>query len=112
MITQATAARIWNCYREIAAAEKLLADMSEEEAKRPGDRHEPELRDVFGRRQKLQLGVPSGENGHRLFDVDAELAKSVIRAHIAKKESELVSANEQARIELDTQSPRGPQDAV
>ena len=102
MITQKTAERIWSAYREIEAGEKLLADMAAIRAEpfSDRDRHAPTLKDAFGRARHLQLGIPSGENGHRIFDVAPELAESVIRAHIAKKQVELVEANEQARIEL------------
>ena len=100
MITQETAARVWNCYREIEAAEKLLKDMADGMDKWEQDKHAPTLKDAFGRRRQLQLGIPSGENGHRIYDVDPLLAQSVIRAHIGKKQAELVQANEQARIEL------------
>jgi len=102
MITQKTAADIWHCYREISASEKLLADMAKEKKNNRDDQHSPSLRDAFGRRRCLQLGVPSGEDGHRLFQVAEDLAESVIRAHIAKKRAELVETNERARIELDT----------
>lgn len=102
MITQETAAALWCAYREIAASEKLLADMKEEREKpfTDRDKYAPTLKDAFGRKQQLQLGIPSGSNGHRIFDVNPELAESVIRAHIAKKQAELVEANERARIEL------------
>lgn len=102
MITQDTASAIWTAYREIESAKKLLADM-EAERKKPFsdiDKHAPTLKDAFGRRQHLQLGIPSGETGHRLFQVSPQLAESVIRAHIATKEAELAEANERARIEL------------
>lgn len=102
LITQDTAAAIWEAYREIAAAEKLLADMATER-NRPfnyDEKHAPTLKDAFGRRRNLQLGIPSGENGHRLFDVAPELAESVIRAHVAKQQAALAEANERARIEL------------
>ena len=102
MITQATAEAIWSCYREIAVAEKLLADMAEEAKRNHRDPHEPRLRDAFGRRRQLQLGVPSGENCHRLMDVSPMLAESIIRAHIAAKQAELVECNERARVELET----------
>lgn len=102
MITQKTAARIWDCYREIGAAEKLLEDMAEA-AKQNRDEPFPErLQDAFGRRRPLQLGVPSGKDSHRIFNVAPNLAESVIRAHIANKKAELIEANEQARIEIDT----------
>lgn len=105
MITAETAARIWNCYREIDAAKKLIEDMNDSIK---SDRDSPEagsLHDAFGRRRHLQLGVPSGDNSHRLFSVEPKLALSVINAHIANKQAELVAANEQARIELDAKEP-------
>lgn len=104
MITQQTASDIWSAYREIECAEKLLADMEAERNKPFSEcsKHEPTLKDAFGRRRNLQLGIPSGETGHRLFDVQPQLAESVIRAHIAQKKSELAQANERARIELNT----------
>lgn len=104
MITQATASRIWIAYNEIEKAEKLIAEM--EEAARAG--RDPNPRDPFGQRRNLQLGVPYGsDNAHRLFDVRPELAKSVIRAHIAEKQADLVAANEQARIELTAPENQG-----
>lgn len=100
MISQETAGRIWNCYREIQAAEKLLGDMAESEKEYSDDVRAETLKDAFGRRRNLQLGVPSSDSCHRLLDVAPSLAKSVINAHIANKRSELAEANEQARIEL------------
>ena len=99
MITQETAAAIWTAYREIETAEKLLADMAAEQ-KWEHDKTAPTLKDAFGHKQHLQLGIPSGSNSHRLFQVPPQLAGSVIRAHIASKKAELAAANEQARIEL------------
>lgn len=114
MITQETAARIWQAYREIETAEKLLTDMAavrEQEHMRQAEaKYAPTLRDAFGRRQQLQLGVPSGENGHRIFDVSPVLAESVIKAHIANKQKELVEAQESARMEL--LSDTTPQEAT
>jgi len=101
MIAKETAARIWNCYREIETAHKLLEKMEVLKNKYPHDPTAQKLKDAFGRAQDLQLGVPSGENSHRLFSVSPELGKSVIESHIARKQAELVDANEQARIELD-----------
>jgi hypothetical protein len=100
MITRDTAAAIWNAYREIEAAEKLLADMTQERERLSVDKHAPTLRDAFGRVRQLQLGIPHGESGHRLLDVSPVLAESVIRAHIQNKRAELAEANERARIEL------------
>ncbi|XVJ69911.1 MAG: hypothetical protein HEQ39_09815 [Rhizobacter sp.] len=100
MITQDTAVAIWHAYREIDAGEKLLADMAKERERQMADKHAPTLRDAFGHLRQLQLGIPSGENSHRLFQVSPVLAESVIRAHIQNKRTELVEANERARIEL------------
>ena len=72
------------------------------------DKTAPTLKDAFGRRRHLQLGIPSGENSHRLFDVPPPLAESVIRAHLAEQRKQLLLANERARIELrDLPSPEG-----
>ena len=98
MITKETAARIWTCYREIAAGKSLLEDAEKNLARDP--KEDPFPRDPFGRKAGLQLGIPSGQNTHRLFDVPPKLALSMIRAHIAEQERQLVEANEQARIEL------------
>lgn len=102
MIKKETVERIWCCYREIEAAEKLIADLDAAQ-NAPFADHEkfaPTLKDAFGRRRHLQMGIPSGESAHRIYDVHPELAQSVIRAHIAKKQAELAEANECARIEL------------
>lgn len=118
MITRNTAAEIWECYREIAAAKKLLRDMDKERERvaRDGqqDAFEPKLADAFGRRRNLQLGIPCGDNGHTLYAVAPELAESVIRAHIANQQARLVAANERARIELDVvgePTPEAPANA-
>ena len=96
MISQETAAQIWKCYSEIEKGQKLLSEM-EEAIKRGVD---PNPHDRFGRQRCLSLGIPHGESGQMLMDVRPNLALSIIRAHIAEKEKELVEANEQARIEL------------
>lgn len=101
MISQETAGRIWNCYREIVAGEKLLKDMEESEKEYRDDVRAKTLKDAFGRQRHLQLGVPSGDDCRTLLNVAPELGKSVIRAHIENKRAELAEANEQARIELD-----------
>ena len=102
MITQETASAIWSAYREIEASNKLIEDMAAERSRPFSDdeKHAATLKDVYGRKRHLELGIPSGQNGHRIYGVSPELAESVIRAHIAKKQAELVEANERARIEL------------
>ncbi len=99
MITKETAARIWKCHQEMEVGNKLIEDMKE--AMERGE--DPNPRDPFGDRRALQLGVPSGENGRRLFNVQPRLAISVIQAHVANQMAELAEANEQARIELESQ---------
>ena len=97
MITKETACSIWCAYDEIAKGEELLKKLEEAAREaRPVD-----LRDAFGRQRNLQLGIPHGENGHRLLDVHPRLAASIIRAHIAEKKTVLANLQECARVELD-----------
>ena len=97
-ITMETAARLWKCHREIEIAKKLVADL--EEKLRDGE--DPTPLDAFGRPRPYSLGVYTSDNSQRLYEVEPRLAKSIMRAHIAEKQRELVAASEQARIELDT----------
>jgi hypothetical protein len=98
MITKLTATDIAMAYREIEVAEKLLADIVESIK-----RHElPDIRDAFGRRQNgLQLGVPSGHDSHRLFDVPWTLAKPILEAYIARQRNIVTALCEKARMELE-----------
>lgn len=100
MITQETAARIWECYREIDTSKKLLDKIEEDIKNHKVDPYAQKVKDCFRGRQDFQLGVPSGETGHSLYNVPANLAKSIIVAHCAAKNAELIEANEQARVEL------------
>jgi hypothetical protein len=100
MIRQETLEQLWACYREIKAGNKLLLDMAERAKAYPRDPYSQRLKDAFGHGQSLQLGIPCGENGHRLLDVSPVLAESVIRSHIATKEAELIMLNEKARVEI------------
>lgn len=101
MITQETAAMIYRAYREIEAGQKLLTDMKAIREREGLDKTAPTIKDAFGRPQHLQLGIPSGENAHRILDVSPVLAESVIRAHIENKRAELAECQERARIELE-----------
>jgi len=92
--------RMWCCYREIEAGEKLLNDLKTLVEKNPDDPNAQKLEDNFGRRRDLQLGIPCGESGHTLVGVSPYLAKRVIKAHIANKRVELLEANNQAKIEI------------
>lgn len=106
MITIETATDIAMAHREIEAAEKLLADI-EGAVDRFATK---DIRDAFGRRQDgLQLGVPSGENGHRLFTVSWKLARPVIEAHIAECRSRLDALAMKAGHELSEAATRKAQ---
>lgn len=96
MITKDTAARIAYAYSEIEAAKKLLEILATARSRQST----PDFRDAFGRPRGLQLGVPSGESGHRLFDVSHALSEIIIRAHIESKRSEIAALCELAKTEL------------
>jgi len=97
MITQDTAYQIWIAYNEIEKGEKLLSEIKEQLSRY----RLPDLRDGFGQSQDLQLGIPSGQNGHRLFDVKPELAVCVITAHIGDKKAKLIALQTIAKQELE-----------
>lgn len=98
MISRDTAARIAYAYDEIKAASDLLAII--EEGAKCGE--PPDFRDSFGRRRHdLQLGVPSGETGHRILQLSPKLAAIIIKAHLDNKKREIEALCEVARGELD-----------
>ncbi len=102
MITQETAGHIWKCYREIEEGKKFLAELAER-IKRAED--ETPLEPDGKLRTKCEFTLPLRDCGHyKLYGVNPKISLSIVRAHIAEKERELVEANEQARIELDTNS--------
>lgn len=101
MISNETVERIWKCQREIAVGKSLLDEMQKIAANLKRDGSAKRIKDAFGHERDLQLGIPSGENCHRLLNVSPTLAVSIIRSHIAIKEAELVEANEMARLELE-----------
>ena len=99
MITIETATDIALTYREIAVAEKLLEEVQQQIDNRAFS-NKPDLRDAFGRHVGgLELGVPTGDSSKRLFNVAWELAKPILQAHIAQKNSQLVALNEKAYAE-------------
>jgi hypothetical protein len=100
MMTPETALAIARTHREIEVAKDLLQKITEEMG-RTGERGAPDIRDAFGRLAGgLQLGVPSGENGHRLFMVGWPLARVIIEAHITAMQAQLAALNEKARVEI------------
>lgn len=84
LISMETARDIALAYREVASAEKLLADVQA-----AIDRFSPkDLRDAFGRKVGgLTLGVPTGENAHQCFNVPYNLAIPIIETHIATQKA-------------------------
>lgn len=96
-ISKDTAMDIALAYREVETAEKLLAKITEGMA----NREVPDMRDAFGRQAAgLQLGVPSGDTGHRLFDVPWSLAKPIIETHIARQRALIATLTAKAREEM------------
>ncbi len=96
-ISKQTAMDIALAYREVEAAEGLLKDVREALDRTARS----DIRDAFGRVQHgLQLGVPSGDNGHRLFNVPFTLAAPVIEAHIAAQRALIATLTEKAKIEI------------
>ena len=106
MIAAKTATDIALAYREIETAQKLLDDINEALERR----QQPDLRDAFGRLVGgLELGVPSGNSGKRLFNVPWELARPIIEAHIASQKAFISALSEQVRIEMSIDKPGGGQ---
>lgn len=98
MISKQTAMDIALAYREVEAAEELLANIVEAMSRR----EEPDLRDALGRRiGGLELGVPHGSNGcRRLFNVPWPLARPIIEMHIAQQKAIIATLSETAKIEI------------
>lgn len=98
-ICKQTAMDIALAYREVETAEKLLAEVREATDRRGA----PDIRDAFGRLQSgLQLGVPSGDNSHRMFNVPWSLAEPIMEAHIANQRAIIAALSVKARAELDS----------
>lgn len=96
-VSKETAQDIALAYREVETAEKLLSEIVEAMQRRQS----PDIRDAFGRRHDgLELGVPSGQGGHRLFNVPWRLAQVIIEAHIAKQRAIIAALSEKAKIEV------------
>ena len=97
MLSQQTATDMAVIYRDIEAAEKLLADVKQAIDKM----NQVDIRDVFGRRQNaLQLGIPSGDTSHRILHVPYDLAIPVIEATIANHRARLLALNTKAKAEV------------
>lgn len=96
-VDKTTAMDIALAYREVETAEKLLAEINNALSRR----ETPDIRDAFGRPQVgLQLGVPSGQGGHSLYNVPWTLARPIIEAHIAQQQALISTLSEKALIEM------------
>lgn len=95
IISADTAYRIWLCHREIEMGQKLLADVlktiSEDQGPTPVDR---------SHRCNFELGVPNNFNGHRLVNVEPELALRMIEAHMTTQRLRLLDLTIKVREEL------------
>lgn len=96
MITKETAQKIWSCHDGIERSDKLMADMKDELEKTGDER----LIDAFGRKKGLELGVPCGDDGHRIFNVRIDLAIQVIESHTEEQEAELKELEAIVKIEM------------
>jgi hypothetical protein len=106
MLTSETAAKVYNCYKEIAHSEALLAEMKKREAAlgkmRHGFNHEDFLKEQsFYNDGLISMTIPSSENAGTVYRIEFELGQSILIAHIAKQKALLVSLNEQARLEIE-----------
>lgn len=99
MITKETAIKIFNAHNEIENAKKLITNMAEV-LRVDAEKTNPTLYNAFGERRGLQLGVPSGENSHRLFNVSADLSVKIIEDHIKQQVIRLNELMAIAKIEL------------
>jgi hypothetical protein len=98
MITKQTAERIWWAYTEIEKARALVTEMKQAIETATDDVHS--LVDKARGRRVIEMGVPSGSNGHRIFDVPLPVATKVIDAHIKANEEKLKELMAIAEIEL------------
>lgn len=64
------------------------------------DKNPPELTEWTGRKRGLQMGVPFGDSGNTLYDVNPELGLKVIEQHIKDKKARLNELMAIAGIEL------------
>ncbi len=101
MLSQKTAAALYNCHQQIVNAEQLLQQTKESILKDEDRFSEYKgLIDAFGsQKRRLELGIPSGSSGSRLVNVDPDLAVIIIEAQIGKYKSQLGALNQIAALE-------------
>jgi hypothetical protein len=108
MLTQGTAAKIYNCYSEIKSSEYLLGEMNKKEEALNALKQEIDKEDFlketsYYNNGLIQMTIPCSENSGSVYRIEFGLGRSALIAHIAKQKALLVSLNEQARLELDTE---------
>lgn len=104
IISFETAQKIAFAHSEMRAARTLIEQIKQ---KSPYD-DLPDIRDDFGgRRGALQLGVPSGNASHRLYNVDYNLAVPILEAHVAKQYATILSLTQQAIAEANGAGAEG-----
>ena len=98
MITRETVSELGRVMRDIEAGEKLLAEVDEQLAKEKDSiGFHGEVRSTA---RACQLGWPSSDNGYRLYNVEARIARAVIVAHLADQKAKLEKLNAVARLEV------------
>lgn len=97
MISKDLSRKIYNCHSELEKCDELIKKMSEAIDKTG----EPKLLDAFGERKGLQLGIPCGDNGHKLLNVSPQMAIKVIQEHKDFNQSELKRLNGLALIQAE-----------
>jgi|LSQA01.1.fsa_nt_gi hypothetical protein len=106
MLTPETAAKIFNCHKEIKDSENLLLEMKKREKAlnelKHGIEHEEFLKEKsYYNDGLLSMTIPSSENSGSVYRIEFELGRSILIAHIAKQKAMLVTLNEQARLEIE-----------
>jgi len=99
MITKETCVKIWNCWQQIDNSETLLKNMAEKLIK-DKEKTPPTLHNAFGENVGLQLGIPSGNETYRLYNINLELSTKVIETHIEEQKRKLKELEAICKIEL------------
>jgi len=92
VISKETADLIYKVHLEIGEMEQVLEEIEKSQA----DYKEWAPR----RRSGYQLGIPSGSQGHTMYDLSPALLPLVVRSHMENQQKALANACEMARLEL------------
>lgn len=111
MISQETAAAIWNAYREIATAEKLLVDYAKVLERRDAYITQMTTLGESIVSRGVKIGVPDVGQESQFVDVSPDIVRDAIQRHIERQRVFLVKLNEQARVELAADAVGGTETA-